>query len=108
MEPEIISETISEVESNNIDESEFNRNESFPEINDSIIETGNDPLSLENENERELELMDEISKLQFELKNAQIKMTDLQNNVLQLNSAKIIADSFLKVRIFCMASFISF
>lgn len=57
----------------------------------------NDPLSLNNENQREVELMTEISNLQNELKQAQQKMDSLRNEVLHLNASKIIADGFLQV-----------
>ena len=57
----------------------------------------NDPLSLNNENQREVELMTEISNLQNELKQAQQKMDSLKNEVLHLNASKIIADGFLQV-----------
>ena len=77
---------------------EVDRNDSFAILNDSSPPSAdNDPLSLANENQREMELMNEISTLQSELKTAQIKLSDLQKDIVHLNASKIIADNFLTV-----------
>jgi hypothetical protein len=77
---------------------EVDRNDSYAILNDSSPpNTDNDPLSLANENQREMELMNEISTLQSELKTAQIKLSDLQKDIVHLNASKIIADNFLTV-----------
>ena len=79
---------------------EVDRNDSFAILNDSSPPSAdNDPLSLANENQREMELMNEISTLQSELKTAQIKLSDLQKDIVHLNASKIIADNFLTVSI---------
>jgi hypothetical protein len=102
-------ENIAEPSENNEPEPPVEENSANDQNNESVEEhreiksqdkpesPSGDPLSLENENQREMELMDEISNLQFELLTAQRKMDLLQNNVQELNTSKIIADSFLNV-----------
>lgn len=102
-EPECVSETVSSEPEAKFDTVSLTEEQDQSPGDSSLFELGrnepfeNDPLSIANENQREMELIVEISTLQHELKTAQLKMSDLQQNIEQLNASKSIADSFMKV-----------
>merc|ERR1711990_552523 len=78
-----------------------------PPAEESIIETSlpvasasfpvSDPLSIENENKKELELMKDINRLQNELKNAATKVNTLQQQLQAMDKYKEISDSYLSI-----------
>ena len=104
-EPECVSETVSSEPEAKFDTVSLTEEQDQSPGDSSLFELGrnepfeNDPLSIANENQREMELIVEISTLQHELKTAQLKMSDLQQNIEQLNASKSIADSFMKVNL---------
>ena len=56
-----------------------------------------DPLSIENENKKELELMNDISTLQTDLKEAATKVNSLQQQLHAMEKYKQVADSFMSI-----------
>merc|ERR1711990_109175 len=71
-----------------------------PPAEESNIETSlpvSDPLSIENENKKELELMKDINRLQNELKNAASKVNTLQQQLQAMDKYKEISDSYLSI-----------
>lgn len=56
-----------------------------------------DPLSIENENHKELELMNDISTLQTDLKEAESKANTLQQQLHAMEKYKSVADSFMTI-----------
>merc|ERR1711990_368594 len=88
----------SEARSDDVDTAQKDDKDNDEAVGQSAAATESaDPLSIENENLKELELMNDINRLQNELKTAQTKVNTLQQQVQAMDKYKQTADSYLAV-----------